>query len=100
MKVLQPLPDVLYDYLVHVVQKYAGSGIHPEEGHAVAHLWEAVTKNVTHLDDEQVRAAVAAATPQGQSPVVPLPDVRPNVVITDSDLKVQDQAYGNDPGSR
>jgi hypothetical protein len=84
MKVIQ-LPDVLYDYLVHVVQKHAGSGIHPEEGHAVAHLWEAVTKNVTHLDDAQVKAMADAATPQAQSPVAE----------TDtSDLNVQDRAYG------
>jgi len=69
MKVIQ-LPDVLHDYLVHVIEKHAGSGIHPEEGVAVARLWEAVTKNVTHIEDAEVRRMAASAAPQGQSPVV------------------------------
>lgn len=74
MKVIQ-LPDVLYEYLVHVLEKHAGTGIHPEEGLAVSKLWEAVTKNATHIDDEQVRKMAAAATPQGQSEVrVPEPE--------------------------
>jgi hypothetical protein len=84
MKVLQ-LPDVLHEYLVHVLEKHASSGIHPEEGIAVAHLWDAVTKHAQHFDDQQVRAAAAAATPQGQSPlpnttscVSDSPDVRPD----------------------
>jgi hypothetical protein len=92
MKVLQPLPDVLYDYLVHVVQKHAGSGIHPEEGHAVAHLWEAVTKNVTHLDDAQIRAAAAAATPQGQSPVS-APETEPDLI--EGPKSAQSETYGH-----
>jgi hypothetical protein len=66
MKVLQ-LPDVLHEYLVHVLEKHAGSGIHPEEGMAVAKLWEAVTKNVTHIDDAEVRKMATTASPEGQS---------------------------------
>jgi hypothetical protein len=66
MKVIQ-LPDVLHDYLVHVIEKHAGSGIHPEEGIAVARLWEAVTKNVTHIPDAEI-AKMAAA---GAAPVEP-----------------------------
>ena len=68
MKVIQ-LPDVLHEYLVHVVENHAGKGIHPEEGIAIARLYEAVTKNVTHIDDAEVRKMAAAAAPQGQSPV-------------------------------
>ena len=74
MKVIQ-LPDVLHEYLVHVIEKHASSGIHPEEGIAVARLWEAVTKTVTHIDDVEVRKMAAAASPTGQSSVsVPGPD--------------------------
>jgi hypothetical protein len=58
MKILQ-LPDVLYEYLVHVIEKHAGSGIHPEEGLAVSKLWEA-TKNATHIPDEQIAKMAAA----------------------------------------
>jgi hypothetical protein len=66
MKVIQ-LPDVLHEYLVHVIEKHAGSGIHPEEGIAIANLWSAVTKNVTHIADEEIKKMAAAASPQGQS---------------------------------
>ncbi len=66
MKVIQ-LPDLLYDYLVHVIEKHASSGIHPEEGTAVAHLWDAVTKRATHIDDAEVRKMAAAG-------VAPQPD--------------------------
>jgi hypothetical protein len=66
MKVIQ-LPDVLHDYLVHVIEKHAGQGIHPEEGIAVARLYEAVTKLATHIDDADVKKMAAAASPQGQS---------------------------------
>lgn len=79
MKVIQ-LPDVLHEYLVHVIEKHAGQGIHPEEGIAVARLYEAVTKLATHIDDADVKKMAAAATPQGQSePQVPQtePDVLP-----------------------
>ena len=72
MKVIQ-LPDVLHDYLVHVIEKHAGSGIHPEEGVAVARLWEAVTKNATHIDDAEVRKMATAGVPQGQT--IPTPTV-------------------------
>jgi hypothetical protein len=70
MKVIQ-LPDVLHEYLVHVIEKHAGSGIHPEEGLAVSKLWEAVTVKATHIDDAQVQKMAAAATPSGQSPLPP-----------------------------
>lgn len=66
MKVIQ-LPDVLHEYLVHVIEKHAGSGIHPEEGIAIANLWSAITKNATHIDDAEVRKMAAAASPAGQS---------------------------------
>ena len=54
MKVIT-LPDPLHEYLVHVVEKHAASGIHPEEGTAVHKLWEAVTKGAQHLDDSAVQ---------------------------------------------
>src|SRR5208282_4224425 len=69
MRVIQ-LPDVLHEYLVHVIEKHASSGIHPEEGMAVSKLWEAVTKRATHIDDAQIAKMVAAATPAGQSVAV------------------------------
>jgi hypothetical protein len=72
MKVLQ-LPDVLHEYLVHVLEKHAASGIHPEEGMAIAKLWEATVKNVTHIDDTAIAKAAVAGSPAGQSPVVPGP---------------------------
>src|SRR5208337_3075920 len=62
MRVIQ-LPDILYEYLVHVIEKHASSGIHPEEGLAVSKLWDAVTKKVTHIDDAQIAKMAAAATP-------------------------------------
>jgi hypothetical protein len=65
MKILQ-LPDVLHEYLVHVIEKHAGSGIHPEEGLAVSKLWEA-TKNATHIPDEQIAKMAAAGAYTGQS---------------------------------
>ena len=65
MKVIQ-LPDVLHEYLVHVLEKHAASGIHPEEGLAVSKLWESVTKAV-HIPDEQIAKMAAAGAPTGQS---------------------------------
>jgi hypothetical protein len=78
MKIVQ-LPDVLHEYLVHVIEKHAAGGIHPEEGLAVARLYEAVTKLVTHIDDEQARLMAAAATPQGQS-VPAAPQTEPDLI--------------------
>jgi len=66
MKVIT-LPDVLHEYLVHVIEKHATGGIHPEEGIAVASLWDAVTKKVNHIDDAAVQKMAAAGTPSGQS---------------------------------
>jgi len=77
MKVIQ-LPDVLHDYLVHVVEKHAGSGIHPEEGVAIARLWEAITKHVSHIDDAEVRKMAASGTPQGQTIPTPAISEEPN----------------------
>lgn len=59
MKVIQ-LPDPLYDYLVHLIES---AGVHPREGVAIYHLWEAVTKNATHIDDAEVRKMAAAGAP-------------------------------------
>jgi hypothetical protein len=66
MKILQ-LPDVLHEYLVHVLEKHAASGIHPEEGLAVSKLWEAATKNVTHIPDTEIARMAAAGAASGQS---------------------------------
>jgi|HubBroStandDraft_1064217.scaffolds.fasta_scaffold619254_2 hypothetical protein len=66
MKVIT-LPDVLHEYLVHVIEKHATGGIHPEEGIAVASLWDAVTKKVNHIDDASVAKFAQAGTPAGQS---------------------------------
>jgi imidazolonepropionase-like amidohydrolase len=68
MKVIQ-LQDVLHEYLVHVLLTYHA---HPTEGVGIANLWEAVTKNVTHIDDAQVKAMAAAGAPP------PPPDENPN----------------------
>ena len=81
MKILQ-LPDVLHEYLVHVVEKHAQQGIHPEEGVAIAHLWEAVTKHVQSIDDKELMKMAVAGTPGGQTTPVP-PTVDP----------VQDKVY-------
>jgi hypothetical protein len=79
MKVIQ-LPDVLHNYLVHVLEKHAGSGIHPEEGIAVAKLWEAVTKNATHIADDEIKKMAAAASPQGQSEPR-IPETEPDLTL-------------------
>lgn len=66
MKIIQ-LPDVLHEYLVHVIEKHAAGGIHPDEGLAVSKLWEAVTKSATHIPDEQIAKMAAAGAITGQS---------------------------------
>lgn len=81
MKVYQ-LPDVLHEYLVHVLEKHAASGIHPKEGMAVAKLWEAITETVTHIDDTEVQKMAAAGAPRSQSPTglgKPFPAPGPDV---------------------
>jgi hypothetical protein len=62
------LTDDFYEYLVHVLEQYAGRGIRPEEGHAIAGLWESVAK-AQHIDDEAIAKLAHAASPAGQSPV-------------------------------
>jgi imidazolonepropionase-like amidohydrolase len=71
MKVLQ-LPDVLHEYLVHVLLTYHA---HPEEGVGMANLWDAVTKHVTHIDDAEVRKMAAAGAPPTEDPE---PESNPN----------------------
>ena len=66
MKVIQ-LPDSLYEYLIHVVETHALAGIRPEEGIAVAKLWEAITTKVTHIDDAEIAKMASAGIPGGQS---------------------------------
>ena len=66
MRVIQ-LPDVLHEYLIHVLEKHAASGIHPEEGLAVSKLWEASVKNATHIPDAEIAKMAAAGSPGGQS---------------------------------
>ena len=84
MKVLQ-LPDVLHEYLVHVLEKHAASGIHPEEGLAVSKLWEAVTKHVTHIPDAEIAKMAAAGAPDGQSPVSALEPANDRVNMATGD---------------
>lgn len=87
MKILQ-LPDVLHEYLVHVVEKHAQQGIHPEEGVAIAHLWEAVTKKVQTIDDEEIRKMAAAGAPGGQT------EINPNLKLATEDTSLQEKIYG------
>lgn len=82
MKILQ-LPDVLHEYLIHVVEKHAQQGIHPEEGVAIAHLWEAVTKQVQSIDDKELMKMAAAGTPGGQSVPPAIKDVEATRAIYD-----------------
>jgi len=84
MKILQ-LPDVLHEYLVHVVEKHAQQGIHPEEGVAIAHLWEAVTKHVQHIDEKEMLKMAVAGTPDGQSRATP--------TVSPVDAKLQETVY-------
>jgi hypothetical protein len=62
---------VLHEYLTHVIEKHAGSGIHPEEGIAVARLWEAVTKNATHIPDAEIAKMAAAGAAPVEPPAAP-----------------------------
>ena len=66
MKIIQ-LPDVLHEYLVHVLLTYHA---HPEEGIGMANLWEACAKNVTHIDDGEVRKMATAGIPEPTTPRV------------------------------
>jgi hypothetical protein len=84
MKILQ-LPDVLHEYLVHVVEKHAQQGIHPEEGVAIAHLWEAVTKHVQHIDEKEMMKMAVAGTPDGQT--------RPLPTVNAPDATLQENVY-------
>lgn len=68
MKVIQ-LPDVLYTYLLELIEMHAGRGIHPEEGMAVNRLWDAVKNRATHIDEGDIQKMAAAASPAGQSSV-------------------------------
>lgn len=68
MRVIQ-LPDLLYDYLLEVVELHTRRGIHPEEGLAAHQLWGAIKNHAVHIDEEAVQKAVLAASPEGQSPV-------------------------------
>jgi len=56
------LPDVLHEYLVHLIETHAARGIHPEEGMAIARLWQCV-QNVTTIPDDEIRRVAAAGTP-------------------------------------
>jgi hypothetical protein len=71
MRVIQ-LPDVLFEYLVHVIEKHSSSGIHPEEGLAVFQLWDNLKNKSTHIDDAALEKMAAAGSPVGQSPADPL----------------------------
>ena len=59
MRVIQ-LPDVLFEYLVHVIEKHSSSGIHPEEGLAVFQLWDILKNRSTHIDDAAIEKMTAA----------------------------------------
>ena len=62
MRIIQ-LPDPLHEYLVHVVEKHAASGIHPEEGLALSKLWEAVTRAVAVDEAALQKRAEEASRP-------------------------------------
>lgn len=66
MKIIQ-LPDVLHEYLVHLIEAHAARGIHPEEGMAVSHLWDCVKNRVTTIPDAEIAKMTAAGSPEGQS---------------------------------
>lgn len=61
MKVLV-LQDELYEYLQHVVRKYAASGIDPEEGQALYLLHNAVRSAKT-VDEAKVTTGHVGNTP-------------------------------------
>jgi hypothetical protein len=52
VKILQ-IPDVLHEYLLHVIESHAARGIHPDESMALSHLWGAA-KQVTTISDEEI----------------------------------------------
>lgn len=66
MKVIQ-IPDPLYDYLLHVIEAHASSGIHPEEGLALNQLWISVKERATHVDDIAIRKMAEAGAPKEQA---------------------------------
>jgi hypothetical protein len=101
MKILN-LPDVLHEYLIHLIEARAAGGIHPEEGMALAHLWECVTKRVTTIPDTEIARMVAAGdTPYsigGQVGVVPAPgDPCPTHVHSPTDPHIPGQPCACNP---
>jgi len=55
------LPADLHEYLTVVLKRYSGAGIDPEEGMALFHLWEFVTKRAKLV--ELVEVPPTAASP-------------------------------------
>ncbi len=70
MKIIQ-LPDVLHEYLVHLIEAHAAQGIHPEEGLALYQLWDSAVVRVTTIPDAEMQKMAAAGSLDGQSPPVP-----------------------------
>lgn len=64
MKIIQ-LPDVLYQYLLQLIEAYTARGIHPEEGLAVNRLYDAVKNHVTTLPDTDIERMSAGAPLSG-----------------------------------
>jgi hypothetical protein len=72
MKILN-LPDVLHEYLIHLLETHAARGIHPEEGMAIARLWDCVNNRATTIPDAEIEKMVKAGTPPvpGDPPSAP-----------------------------
>lgn len=68
MKIIQ-LPDVLHEYLVHLIEAHAAQGIRPEEGLALYQLWDFAVVRATTIPDSEMQKMAAAGAPGGQSPV-------------------------------
>src|SRR5258708_7901752 len=69
MKIVQ-LPDVLHNYLIHLIETPPARGIHPEEGLALNRLWEAAKNRVVTIPDTELEKMTEAGAPEPDAPRV------------------------------
>jgi hypothetical protein len=91
MKIIQ-IPDVLHQYLIHVLETHASRGIHPDEGLAVNRLWEAVTVHVTTISDAEIEKAAKPEPPSASYGVPTSGDIRRGIPECDICFE-EDRSY-------
>jgi len=79
------LPADLHEYLTVVLKRYSGAGIDPEEGMALFHLWDFVTKRAKLVELVEIPAGNPNPQSRPNDGVSPLKrgDVEAAVPVTD-----------------